>query len=151
MSDEPTPTPEPSPLPEPVAVTRTLTYAFPNVLLGIGKDANGFVAKQVREGEHRQVEMTTTTTYSDDPQTEAPFVIQGQNRLQFGGLPIMVINDAVDLEGLALPATAPTASEYLALIGKDVPVGFLCRRDPHISDLRGKPAYRTDRTTVKLL
>lgn len=129
---------------------KTFTYTFPSILLGIGVDANGFISKQVREGESRQIEFTTTTHWSEEPETEEVFTVKGANRLSIGALPVMVLTNAIEFPDFSLPATVPSADEYLALIGKEVCTGFLCRRDNEVTKQRGVPTYRVDRTTIVL-
>lgn len=161
MSDEPTPQdpppePEPStppPLPDaPAPEVNTASYPFPNILLGIGRDGNGFTARQVREEEIRQVEYRTTVEYAEEPAPpEAWFTLRGMNHMRFGGNMVALLNDAIDLGDLKMPASSPSASEYLALIGQPVTVHFQCTRDNAQSKRRGKPTYRIARTQIVLL
>lgn len=144
MSDE-TPIP---PLPEPVTMIDELTYAFPALLLAASVDANGFVTKTIRDGQSKQVKFATVTTYSDDePEPEQPFVIKGLNRIKAGDF---VLNNAINYQGLTLPATSPSADEYLALVGQEVCVAFKIRRDNPLTKARGIPTFRKDRTTIVL-
>lgn len=62
----------------------------------------------------------TTREETDELPDEKAFGIAATNRINFGGAIINVINDECNYGDVHLNATSPTASEYMALVGKEI-------------------------------
>lgn len=137
-------------LPTPAPITRPLTYTSPHLLLSAA-EVGGALRLHVEQGGSRQVDVTTETTYSTDLLPEEPtLVIKMTNKVRFMDALIDVLNDPVDLPSLKLPASVPSASEYLALRGQKTTIHFMRRRDPSLSTQMGLDVYRYDRVTLLL-
>jgi hypothetical protein len=125
----------------------TLTYAVPHILLKRDTQ-NGFPVLQVRIGEPRQIEHVISVEYSEQEvdETAQLFVIKAKNRINFGIGAIEVLNDAVEGDS-PLAASAPTATEYMNNVGKEVLISFSCNRDPTILN---RQAFRIVRSKIVL-
>jgi hypothetical protein len=103
----------------PSSVKRQVTFTVPHVLLSNSPTLN------LRQGGPVQVEATVTVDYYDAPVDEKPFVIKAKNQINFGALKIEVLNDAITGDKPIAPSS-PTASEYMANVGKPVLTYFSC-------------------------
>lgn len=125
-----------------------ITFTTPNVLLAASFE-DGVMTQTVREGGPKSFEATTIREEVNEPVEEIPLSIRATNRINFGDAVINVINDAAVVGDRRLVATKPTASEYMALIGKKVMVGFHCRRLLSKSTPE-KAVYAVGRTFITL-
>lgn len=126
--------------------TQKLTFIAPHILLQF-KDGD-FPVLTVRQGKAVQIDHTTTVDFYDQPVDERDklFVIKAKNQVNFGNGRIEVLNDAIK----NVAPSAPTASRYMSLVGKEVMIAFSCERSAAISRDVKKDAYRVVRTTIKL-
>lgn len=141
------------PLPKMVATKRMLSWKMPHILLSVTRDKkSGQLQKHVREGGSRQCEFTTEMSYETAPgSTDDVFAIKHTNQLNFAGAIINVINDEVVLlPELRLVPTLPTASEYLARVGKKTLVGVVSTPDVDQTRLQGKEIFRVGRISLTL-
>lgn len=143
-------TPDPL-LSEPDMTVSEMTFDVPSILLE-AKIENGQVFHSVREGRAQQVQLTTTIEWTEAPadERESLFVIRAQNLINFAQQRISVINDDTTLGDKHFPPSSPTASEYLAKIGKPVLIHFDCARDATESKRLGRPVYKIVRNTIIL-
>lgn len=117
--NQPEATPKLPALPDSVVTKNTLTWPVPNLLIS-AKDGHA----TVREGGPRQLEHTTEAWFSEEKQEEPIFRILARNVTTIAGARIEVLNDADEHDGRNLAASNPSASEYLAQVGKPVTVSF---------------------------
>ena len=138
-------------LPETITRKQTLTYTVPHILIGIDV-VSGARHAQVREGGNQQVEYTITNDYSFEPVPDEPtFITRATNQINFALQTLDVLNDATTIDGAALPASNPSASEYMAQLGKPTLLFFECVRDAQRSKLAGKDVFRTTRSKINLV
>tara|TARA_R110000868_G_scaffold239862_1_gene494353 strand:- start:191 stop:631 length:441 start_codon:yes stop_codon:yes gene_type:complete len=138
---------EKPPFPEIASIHSKLTFAAPNLLLSLSIDGD-FKRADVREGRNVQLDFVTETSFGYEPVDEKQFSIKLQNKINFAKQTILVLNDAIEIDGFRLVASVPTTSEYLAMQGQKVITGIMCRQVPDLSNQHGSIVYRTDKTFV---
>lgn len=108
-----------------------VTWKRPNVLLSVEVDANNGVVKHVREGGLTQFDLKVSVEWSNEKVDESPNVLKvlSENRINFAGGVIQVINDEVRIGAVFWQVTKPSASEYKALLGKEAMIYFDCSKD----------------------
>lgn len=138
-------------LPEPRETVSEMTYDTPHILLD-AKAQGGLVTHSIREAASVQVPLTTRIEYAESPVDEHAnvFAIKARNLIRFAGQKVSVINDATEFGDVNLPATSPSASEYLALIGQPVMIYFDCTRDLMQTQRLGRPVYKIVRNSIVL-
>ena len=125
----------------------TLTFTIPHILLS-ASEKNGRSVLAVREGGFVQIQHTTTTDFYDEPVDEGDelFVIKAKNQINFGGLRLEVLNDAIE----GLPPSSPSASDYMKQVGKIVMLSSICTRSNAHSREAKQDVYQVIRTKIKL-
>lgn len=138
-------------LPEPEEIKTEMTYDAPHILLG-GSAKDGLVTHSIREAASVQVSLLTRIEYAEKPvdEHEKVFNIKARNLIKFAGQRVSVINDATEFGDVKLQASAPSASEYLKLVGKPVLIYFDCARDPMQSQRLGRPVFKIVRNSIVL-
>ena len=119
-----------------------ISFTFPHILIQSAK-VGDFIQASIREGATMSVARTTVAENSEVP-IETPsefFSVRATNQINFGGRIISVLNDAN--EALGIPESSPSATEYLALIGQPVLIGFRC-------DKMARGGYKITRSTIIL-
>jgi len=152
MTTPATPAPLPA-LPEPTIETFEATFTFPHILQSAGEQS-GFDMLSVRIGGPRQVQWTVETGFSDTLVPEPDkYQVKGTNQINFAGNLIDVLNDAVTYNGKSLVASSPTASEYMAMVGKPVVTQWKCQRaGPAVAAAVGRQVvYVTKKVSITLL
>lgn len=151
MNTEPEPitveTPALPPLPVGETIILTRTQSVPHIIHA-GK--NGFVA--AREGKLVPAKMKVELWFTEDKQEEPVFQIKAQNGFNICGHNVSVLNDEGEYSGIHLFASVPSASEYMALVGKPVVINFISepintRAAPFVN-LQRERLYRNVRTTI---
>jgi hypothetical protein len=122
--------------------TKVLTFNVPNIVLEYKDEACPILT--VRSGGSIQIEHTVTVDYYDEAVDERDqvFAIKAKNQINFAGLTIAALNDAIP----NIAPSAPTASEYMALVGKPVMTYFDCRK----VSLKDGDVYKVTRSTIVL-
>ena len=128
------------------AMKQILTYNVPHVLLDY--KAGDFPSATIREGGSRQIEHTITVEFVESAVDESDkvFATKAKNQINFGGNRLDVLNDEIP----NIAPSAPTASEYMSKVGKEVLVGFNCSRSDQRSREEKKDIFRVIRTTIIL-
>lgn len=103
------------------------TYNVPNLLLSVSIE-NGLPVHSVRAGGLLEIEHRTEVTFvsGDRPPNEEEFRIRGVNQISFAGQTLAVLNDEIHYGDQHLLASAPSVSEYQALVGREVMIKFDC-------------------------
>lgn len=125
---------------------KILTFNVPHVLLDY--KPGDFPVATVRQGGSKQIEHDVTAEYVDAAvdETDKLFIIKAKNQINFGPNRIEVLNDEIP----NIAPSAPTASEYMANVGKEVLVGFNCSRSEQHSREEKKDIFRVIRTKIVL-
>lgn len=109
------------PLPEHTfSVEPDVTFNAPHILRAVSMDG-GRETYSVSNGGRIQVSLSVESWLSETP-VEPPEVLKflAQNQIPVGGAVISVLNDAMEYNGKNIAPSNPTASQYLALVGKKV-------------------------------
>lgn len=133
-------------LPEKKTLVTNFTYEVPHVLVSMdGRNRN------LRQGGPEQIEQQVEVVYTfEKPEKEAPFLIKAPNRLNFGSGPMNVLNDEVEINGVKIPPSSPSASEYMAKVGKRVLINTLIGVNREMSKDAGKTVYREAKIYITL-
>lgn len=116
----------PPPFPDKQSETITATYTLPNVLKAVDSQ-NGRDVLTIISGGGVQIPILGEHWLFDNPVDAPPiFVVMAQNQIRVAGQTINVINDPVTFNGKTLTPSNPTASQYLAQVGKQVFTSFSC-------------------------
>lgn len=147
-------TPPLPPLPESAEQEMERTFDAPSILFAAELDAQGLLTTHVRHGKSMQLESWLTETRTDTAppdESEQVFRIRALNAVNVGNAVANVINDAIDLGDLKLQATRPSASEYRALIGREVMIYSRTEpSSPQATANAGRPHFVTRRVYITL-
>lgn len=136
-------------LPKLTETKRDLTYPVPNVLLKY-EDADVPIV-QIRMGGPRQVEHVISIEYVEVKVDERDqlFVIKAKNRINVTGAMLDVLNDKVE-GSKPLAPSSPSATDYMANVGKSVLLYFSCAFDSVTSDTLERDVYKVVRSRIIL-
>jgi len=131
-------------------VIAKVTFTVPNVLINYDNGVS-FPTLKLRQGGSMQVDATISTDFYDEPLDERKnvFAFKARNQINFGSYRIDVLNDEIKGDKPIAPS-CPTASQYMANVGKTVMISFSCVRSEAHSRGEGKNVYKVARSTITL-